>query len=202
MSSRSEVPSLGDWKARPFRWCRKVARASWASKVREAASVASESLYQLIDNLAWPMAVMVVAVCFRNQLGPVFSRIGSLKYRDVEVRFLGDQLGAAEALAGTTQRTQSNVPAPADSRRDRLERLATINPTAAIISAWWELDGARGSEHEPIDPTRPSLFNHLRTIADSVLASRRPAPTLNQARRFNTLVLDLLGQNSSPGPIP
>lgn len=164
--------------------------------------MASESLYQMIDNLSWPAAVMVVAVCFRNQLGPVFSRLSSLKYRGVEVQFLGDQLGAAEALAGSTSKPQANVPAPANSLRDRLERLATINPTAAIIAAWWELDGALGSAEDPTDPTIRPLFDQLRAIADSVLTSRGPAPTLDQAGRYIALALDLLGRASSPDPNP
>ena len=46
-----------------------------------------EHLIKLIEALAWPVAVLILAFGFRNELRKMFNRISKLKYKELEATF-------------------------------------------------------------------------------------------------------------------
>ena len=77
----------------------------------------------LIGALAWPAAVIAVAVMFRASLGSVLLDLTRLKYKDTEIDF-GRELSQIEAQARSIGVTPKPVPIPAaDHPKDSAGRL-------------------------------------------------------------------------------
>lgn len=66
----------------------------------------------LVASLAWPTALVVLAVLFRREIGQASGRVRRVRYRDLEVTFLEDLL-QVEALARSIPGPVSDAePAP------------------------------------------------------------------------------------------
>lgn len=91
----------------------------------------------IAGSTAWPIAIIVVVVILRDPLAKVILRAKSLKYGGLDID-LSEQLSQAEAAVIT--HAGEALPDPA-SQPGSVE-LARIDPKAAVLSAWLQVEKA------------------------------------------------------------
>jgi hypothetical protein len=121
-----------------------------------------EYLIRLLQVVAWPVTVFVLAVMFRQELARLGMRVSSLKYREFEARF-DRELRAVNDEAKSLQAGQIDASAQSaePSEYDRLIRIAEVSPRAAISEAWRsvELAAANAARVAGVDaPPRSPVF--------------------------------------------
>ncbi|WP_123579375.1 hypothetical protein [Pseudomonas brassicacearum] len=96
----------------------------------------------IIGSLAWPTAVVVVVVLLRSPLAKLIPMVRSLKYKDLHID-LSEKLEAVkEVVEAGTQNAEQPTPLHAEGR---LLELARIDPRAAVMSAWIDVERALNS---------------------------------------------------------
>ena len=152
-----------------------------------------------VNALAWPVALVVLALIFRREIGQASSRLGRVKYRDLELTFRED-LRQAEALARTIPAVAAAALAPAPGQVI-LEGDTTPGPNlggAMIVAAMPTDPSAKGkgkdatvapSPREMISQAWEELVQTLIRAAARVGGRRTPAPS-----RADDAVLYLTGR--------
>ena len=101
----------------------------------------------IINSLAWPIALLVAVLLLRKPLLELFPFIQKLKYKEIEIEFgqrvreVGQELAEELAPIGPEQELTR-------TEEDALARLAEISPRSAIIEAW------RGVELEALNTAK------------------------------------------------
>ncbi|MEE9678718.1 hypothetical protein V4842_10450 [Pseudomonas moraviensis] len=96
----------------------------------------------VIASLAWPTAVVVVVVLLRSPLAKLIPMVRSLKYKDLHID-LSEKLEAVkEVVEAETPNAEQPTPLHAEGR---LLELARIDPRAAVMSAWIDVERALNS---------------------------------------------------------
>lgn len=90
----------------------------------------------LLDAIAWPAAVLLLAYLFRDSLSGLVSDLRELRYKGLGARF-GDRLEELEARASKAG-LQEVV--PEQEERSDINQLAAISPRAAIFEAWRQVE--------------------------------------------------------------
>lgn len=96
-----------------------------------------ELVVNLLVGIAWPAAIVWVAMLFRHDIRFLLKRISQLKYKDVEASF-DEGLAKAEANAAVIENpplTITRQPEFSD-RLEQLRRIADVSPRASILEAW------------------------------------------------------------------
>jgi len=121
----------------------------------------------VIGSTAWPIAISVVALVYRGQIGQLLKRIRGAKYGSAEVYF-SDELDKIEAQASRLSTkpeadagdTSIEVSQPSTStntdgeqvpddgpetsqmseRQDRFTEIAKLSPSAAVLDAWRDVE--------------------------------------------------------------
>lgn len=155
----------------------------------------------LVQSLAWPAAVVLIVLAFRQSLAKLIPGLHRLKYKDVELEF-GRQLQEVRQELGPTP-TQPALPAPAESGRAALpepkgttryyQSLAEISPRAAILEAWLDFELAANAAVESIQPSTkgrplsmPRLFS---VLAEADLLSSSEVDALTRLRALRNQVV-------------
>lgn len=96
-----------------------------------------ELVVNLLVGIAWPAAVVWVAMIFKNEIRSVLSRISQLKYKDLEASF-DKGLGEAETNAAIVSANEGTQPHNQEitPRLKQLRRIAEVSPRASILEAW------------------------------------------------------------------
>lgn len=96
-----------------------------------------ELIVKLLVGIAWPAAVVWVAMLFKNEIRSVLRRISQLKYKDLEASF-DKGLGEAEAKAAivSTNEVTQSLHKEITPRLEQLRRIAEVSPRASILEAW------------------------------------------------------------------
>jgi hypothetical protein len=103
-----------------------------------------EHLIKLIEALAWPVTVLVLAFGFRTELQKVFNRISKLKYKEVEATF-DKELSRVENHTKLYVQPEERLIAETSAEKSgyaQLLRLADVSPRAAVTEAWRNLESA------------------------------------------------------------
>ncbi|MNC41976.1 hypothetical protein D3C75_907710 [compost metagenome] len=86
----------------------------------------------VVTSIAWPTAIVTLAVLLRSPLARLLPLIRTLKYKDLQID-LGEQLEAVKEQVEASSDASSNDPEePTSTYKD----LARIDPRAAVLSAW------------------------------------------------------------------
>ena len=93
----------------------------------------------IIAALAWPAAVVILAVMLRSPLAKIIPMVRSLKYKDLHID-LSEQLEAVkEELNAHAPLDQPEIPYLAPPS---VLELAHLDPRAAVFSAWIDVERA------------------------------------------------------------
>ena len=98
-----------------------------------------ELIASLVDSMAWPVVVVVIAYWLRDSIVALAERISSVKIRDVEAFFNQtlEDIAPAEAEITATERLQAT-----ESKSVTLMELVDISPRVAILEAWVGIEAA------------------------------------------------------------
>ncbi len=96
---------------------------------------------ETIKALAWPVAVVLVALMVRKPVIELLPFLRKLKYKEIELEFSKElaQLKSEFAATESTISQKSQPPALSTSS-NRLLNIASISASAAILEAWSELE--------------------------------------------------------------
>jgi hypothetical protein len=130
----------------------------------------------VVGNLAWPTAVIVLAIVFRRDLGRLIPALQRIRYGEVEVEFAREVAQAKQELEplppvdGEIVGYPPQLPeATTTSPTQYYRSLADVSPRAAILEAWLGFELAANAAIEslrlapsgrPLQMTR--LFDLLR----------------------------------------
>jgi hypothetical protein len=116
----------------------------------------------VIGSTAWPIAISVVVLAYRGQIGKLLKRIRGAKYGDAEVSF-SDELDKIEVQASglptrpVSDVTDASIEAPQSTThtstdgkqvpddgfselQDRFTEIAKLSPSAAVLDAWRNME--------------------------------------------------------------
>lgn len=96
---------------------------------------------EVIKALAWPVAVVLVALMIRKPVIELLPFLRRLKYKEIEFEFSKElaQL-KSEVVASEAANSPKTSPAAEGATNNRLLNLASISTSAAILEAWAELE--------------------------------------------------------------
>ena len=155
-------------------------------------SVARESVVDhavtLVQAVAWPLAILVVALLFRAQIVALAHRLDELRWGDKAARFTR-RLDRIERAAGPPPDEDSALALTGDHAR--FLQLLEMSPAAAVLDAWARVEQARGrlilqgkNEAALNRRTRAALAD-LAALRDQ--AAHGHPVTIPDALRFRTL---------------
>lgn len=98
---------------------------------------------EAIKALAWPIAVVFVALMVRKPVIELLPFLRRLKYKEVELEFANElaQL-MSDITANEPAISQKSPSLAASTSSNRLLNIASISTSAAILEAWSELESA------------------------------------------------------------
>lgn len=92
---------------------------------------------QMTKALAWPLSAVLIVLVFRVQLHNLIARVRKGKVGPAEFEFEED----VEAARAAVEADPATAPPPTSAAPAQVE-LATVDPRAAIISAWLSVEQA------------------------------------------------------------
>lgn len=155
----------------------------------ESFEIIANAVIGLLEALAWPVAVVIIAFLFRKELREAFRRLSRLKYRGLEADF-GRELEKAEEEA------ESGVLPSVTEERQLLEGptdvshfldVAEVSPQAAVLVAWPEVEEAvwKASERIGLDiPQRTPPFRLMRFMVEKEAITPEMRGLYNRLRRL------------------
>lgn len=98
---------------------------------------------EVIKALAWPTAVVIIALMVRKPVIELLPFLRRLKYKEVEFEFSKElaQL-KSEVIATEPGMSQKSRHPAVGTSNNRLLNIASISTSAAILEAWSELESA------------------------------------------------------------
>ncbi|WP_434593363.1 hypothetical protein J3Q09_25985 [Pseudomonas sp. R4-83] len=93
----------------------------------------------IVGSLAWPTTVVIVVVLLKSPLAKLIPMVRSLKYKDLHIDLSEKLEEVKDGLEAGSK--DSNQPMQL-SVGDRLLELARLDPRAAVLSAWIDVERA------------------------------------------------------------
>lgn len=114
-----------------------------------------DNLIKLLDVLAWPSVVLIVAFLLRKPIKALLPFVENIKYKDFEVKFRKelDQVKEEAKEAGIEIQTEIGD-------KTEIYKLIEVSPTAAILESWKELEISARKKVEELAP-RDAKFRNL-----------------------------------------
>ena len=111
-------------------------------------------LSKLIDSLAWPVSVFLVAVLVRKPLRSLMPLLHRLKYKELELEF-GQRVEEIKTELARELPKESQLALPS-AEAQPLVRLAEVSPRSAVLEAW------RGVELAALEAARKLAGDEFR----------------------------------------
>jgi hypothetical protein len=131
-------------------------------------------LAEITKALAWPVTAVVLAVLFRSELRALLSRLKKGKVGSAEFEFKEEVEELAKDIAEVSPQAKPVALKP------ETVNLATLNPRAAMLTAWIEIEVALtklAEKHGLLSPQmRRNPTNLVRNLARAELIPKAYAP--------------------------
>ncbi len=137
-----------------------------------------EYVIKILDILAWPITVMILLWIGRKPIQKLLSFIGSVKYKDVEVKF-DKQLAQVKEDVGDMILESSNEV----EKKTGLYALIEVSPASAIIEGWKRLEIAARNKVKELMPPGEKFSNVLHRPLDYLEYSGALIPSTDRAIR-------------------
>ena len=163
---------------------------------------ALEFVASIVNSVAWPTAVFASVYLFRHELGRVLEGLRSVRYKEFRAEF-GRQVEVIRAEAAAF-RADADIRLPSlqgaseaqavDSQLAWIElrKIAAVEPTVALTTAWGELLSVLLALHRRADArtTRPTdASNLIGELKVAGLLQEAQADALNRLRRLRNLAV-------------
>lgn len=112
-----------------------------------------EFFSKLISDIVWPATLLFILCYFRTEIAKLFTRLTSLKYKDMEAEFSHNvEEGEQKILQVVTANSASESGPPQEvfhrdidvpdalDKEEWYRRLAELSPTSAVISSWLDVE--------------------------------------------------------------
>lgn len=96
-------------------------------------------LSELIDSVAWPILIIILAFIFRSPLSELIKVLKSLKYRDLELEFDSEVKKLRSEIAKTLP-DKERIDEETKDEKSKLLQLSNISPQAAILDSWSQVE--------------------------------------------------------------
>lgn len=153
-----------------------------------------ELVVALFVGIAWPAAIVWVAMLFRSEIRSVLRRVSQLKYKDLEASF-DEGLVRAEAKAAVISPADAAMPHKPEltSRLKQLRRIADVSPRASILEAWVLVEEAAAKSGYIQGAAIPRVNPHL-FVDELIQQGKLPigsSALLDQLRKLRNQVAHL-----------
>jgi hypothetical protein len=177
---------------------------------------------KLTETLAWPVIVLIVATLFRQPIVEVIPALRRLRYKEFEVEFGRDLLETQQRTAVTVPE-RAQLPPSGMETLARLQRVAAVAPSAAVLEAWREIETAAADaasnygltatggswelllglrNQKVLDSTQVETMEALRKLRNKVAHARDGEVTEDQALRYAEIAVAAAeGIRSSVRPV-
>ena len=158
----------------------------------------------LVESLAWPLVVVILALIFRTPLAELLSTLKRVRYRDTEIDFSGElqKLGGEAKTAGLQipeEPSESNIGRTTADSLESATHLVSEFPGPAIGVAWlaveYELAQAVKRAAIPTSPSRKSALPNIDTLQKHGYLNTDTASVLHRMRRLRNAVV-----HATPAP--
>lgn len=166
-----------------------------------------EFIASIVKSCAWPFVVGFIIYLFRTEIKPLLPYAQfRLKHNETEVDI---RLEMAKETAEQLPQGE-NLPQPTKEETERFNKVASINPRAAILESWLQVEEALTSLAETaglpvergksplfqmrwlrsnatIDPPTASVLDDLRSVRNRVVHDPSYVPSVKEAIGFRDL---------------
>ncbi|WP_415755722.1 hypothetical protein [Pseudomonas leptonychotis] len=94
-----------------------------------------------IESVAWPAAVVLLALMLKKPIADVIPLLRKLKYKELELEF-SREVAELKADATITTPTKENQTTTETASENRLLQLVNFSTRAAVMEAWLEVESA------------------------------------------------------------
>ncbi|MDA3799858.1 MAG: hypothetical protein PF692_12340 [Kiritimatiellae bacterium] len=175
-------------------------------------------IIKIIEALAWPVTIIVLAKMFQTQLTGLINRISRLKHGDTELSFqkqLQEIADKAELKHNPDSRQEHLI--PDDEETTLVFKLLNVDPLSAILVAWERFSDAarkRLGDESPmniglnlirklnqqnlIDEPDLDILNFIRNVRNSAAHARDTYVDKETAQRICSILLQLANELEHP----
>jgi len=96
-------------------------------------------LSKLIDSVAWPISIIILAFIFRSPLSELILVLRRLKYKDFELEF-DSEIKKLHSDISRTLEDKERIDEETKGEKIKLLQLSNISPQAAILDSWSQVE--------------------------------------------------------------
>ena len=146
----------------------------------------------IVDAIAWPAIILVLALLFRRELGPLIANLRKFSWGDKIVEF-DKRLAAAESEAKElSDEVPVALPPPNDTGENQFEATLEISPELAIVQSWMPVECrllALATKHGYVAGRARSISYILRRLESDGVLDKRTARIIDELRELRNLAL-------------
>jgi hypothetical protein len=148
----------------------------------------------ITNSLAWPTAVVALALLMRNPLAKLIPLIRSLKYKDLQIDIGGQLEAAREQVDAISDTPGSATEEPPSS----FKALAQADPRAAILSAWLPVEiELTAIAKKSGAPVFTPMLKQLKELHDKGILDQLLVDTLMNLRRIRNSAVHVTEESVS-----
>lgn len=159
-----------------------------------------ELIASLVDSLAWPVAVSVLAIAFRKPLAGVLRSLTALRYKGLEADFKRGLEELEESVKEIEQAEPKAQLAPGEASEngrsisEEIEAVAGVSPVAAVPLAWTAVESEILATVERLAisadyPPYVSAVKHLGLLREHTDLDVEILRLLDRMRRLRNMVV-------------
>jgi hypothetical protein len=161
-------------------------------------------LKSVIDSLAWPTTVLVLALIFRSQIERIVRTVAHLKYKDIEVDFREEIDAFIQAAKDSEVVEQKQSLRPSETKpnaikstlRDEINSVIDNSPQAAVLLGWTLVESElltliQRTGVSPDYPPHNSAVQNIEFLRNAKIFGPKMVLALENARRIRNRVAHL-----------
>jgi hypothetical protein len=151
-------------------------------------------LSSIISSLAWPCAVVALAMLMRDPLGKLLPLIRTLKFKDI-------QIDIAERLDAVREKVDVEGEVPAVSTEEppsSFKALAQADPRSAVLSAWIPVEIEINEISQKLHlETKRGVMGLIHQLRSKGVLDQLTFDTLDQLRRIRNAAIHVTQESIS-----
>lgn len=148
-----------------------------------------DNFVKIIDSLAWPIAVLILAFAFRAELRKILNRMSRLKYKELEATFDNELSQVENSRKSHAEPEQEPLPEKPEEKSAyaQLLRIAEVSPRAAVTESWREVEAVVDQLATSMGIDAKSPLSGIKVIRSLIQEERVDASLLEEYTRLRKL---------------